>query len=83
MYLKERKQYVRIIRPFEGSCKEIIIRLGLELMLFADNTQLYIAFKQRSDDQPRIEAYIDEIRACMRHNLLVLDDSKTIVIHIT
>ncbi|PIK44444.1 hypothetical protein BSL78_18721 [Apostichopus japonicus] len=52
-------------------------------MLFADDTQLYIAFKRKSDAQSRIEACIDEIRVWMRENLLVLNDSKTEVIHFT
>ncbi|PIK41958.1 putative RNA-directed DNA polymerase from mobile element jockey-like [Apostichopus japonicus] len=68
---------------YTAPLEEIIIRHGLEPMLFADYTQLYIAFKRKGDAQSRIEACIDEIRVWMTENLLVLNDSKTEVIHFT
>ena len=50
-------------------------------MLFADDTQLYITCRHYSEVQSQIEDCVSEIRSWMRSNLLVLNDSKTEVIH--
>ena len=50
-------------------------------MLFADDSQLYITCDHYSDVQLDIEACIDEIKEWMKENLLVLNDSKTELIH--
>ena len=50
-------------------------------MLFADDTQLYITGKNYRDVKVDVESCIAEIREWMHANLLVLNDSKTELIH--
>ena len=49
--------------------------------MFSDDTQLYISCHHYSDVQLNIEKCIDDIRSWMRDNLLILNDSKTEVLH--
>ncbi|KAK6176279.1 hypothetical protein SNE40_014591 [Patella caerulea] len=62
--------------------EDIIIHHGLDTVIFADDTQLYIACNAKTDYSVvcRIEAYVDEIREWMRENLLALNDSKTEIV---
>ena len=67
---------------------DIIRSHGLSFHLYADDTQLYIAFKpgasmSRETAISRIEACIKDIRAWMTNNLLKLNDDKTELIVIT
>jgi hypothetical protein len=66
----------------------IIRRHGLTFHLYADDTQLYFAFKPSSpsskqDTINRIENCVEDIRIWMADNLLKLNDDKTEVIVIT
>ena len=50
-------------------------------MLFADDTQLYITRKNYRDVKVDVESCIAEIKEWTHANLLVLNDSKTELIH--
>ena len=66
----------------------IIRQHGLTFHLYADDTQLYIAFKpsdntSRVDAISRIEACVEDIKIWMRNNFLKLNEDKTELIVIT
>ena len=66
----------------------IIRNHGLTFHLYADDTQLYIAFKpcsstSKSDAIARVEACVEDIRIWMTNNLLKLNDDKTELIVVT
>ena len=66
----------------------IIRNHGLTFHLYADDTQLYIAFKpcsstSKTDAIARVEACVEDIRIWMTNNLLKLNDDKTELIVIT
>ena len=62
--------------------EDIITGHGLSTVIYADDTQLYIACDSRDDNSviPRIEACVDEIRDWMQANLLALNDAKTEIV---
>ena len=62
--------------------EDIIDRHGLSSVMYADDTQLYIACDTPADTSviASIEACVDEIRRWMRSNWLALNDSKTEVV---
>ena len=51
-------------------------------MLFADDTQLYLTCEKAVDSIVNLERCVDDIRLWMMKNRLVLNDSKTEVMHI-
>ena len=66
----------------------IIRKHGLEFHLYADDTQLYIAFKpscptSKSDGIKKLEGCIGDIRKWMSENMLKLNEDKTEVLVIT
>ena len=66
----------------------LIRRHGLTFHLYADDTQLYIAFKpidstSTKDSINKIEACVADIKAWMKLNLLKLNDDKTELLVIT
>ena len=66
----------------------VIRKHGLEFHLYADDTQLYIAFKpscpsSKSDGIKKLEGCIGEIRKWMSENMLKLNEDKTEVLVIT
>ena len=65
---------------YTAPLEDTLVRYGIDFMLFADDTQHYIITKNISIAQPQIELRMNEIR-WMRENPLVLNDSKTEVIH--
>ena len=65
---------------YSGPIGSIAHKHGLEVHLYADDTQLYIFFSIKSDiSSPvqKVEACISEIRSWMRKNKLKLNDDKT------
>ena len=67
---------------------EIARRHGVELHLYADDTQVYMSFSPLSDESTtrtfhRIEACIAEIRTWLKDNKLMLNDEKTDVLVIS
>ena len=63
----------------------IIRKHGLTFHLYADDTQLYLAFKpsdslSKQDTKVKIEKCVEEIRSWMVENLLKLNDDKTEVL---
>ena len=62
--------------------EDILNRHGLHAVIYAGDTQLYIACDSRADPSivARNEACIDEIRRWMRANLLALNDGKTEIV---
>ena len=68
--------------------RRIIQRHGLTYHLYADDTQLYVAFKpsdvtSKCDAITRIEACVADIRIWMNDNFLKLNDDKTELLIIT
>ena len=66
---------------YTAPLEDILVKYGLNFMLFADDTQVYISCKDVDAGRSRIETCIVEIRQWMHNNMLVLNDSKTEVIH--
>ena len=65
---------------YSGPIGSIAHKHGLEVHLYADDTQLYIFFSIKSDlsaPVQKVEACISEIRSWMRKNKLKLNDDKT------
>ena len=67
---------------------QLIRRHGLTFHLYADDTQLYLAFKLSKPSSivnniSRFEKCVDDIRAWMKLNLLKLNDDKTELLVIT
>ena len=67
---------------------QLIRRHGLTFHLYADDTQLYLAFKPSEPSSivnniSRLEKCVDDIRAWMRLNLLKLNDDKMELLVIT
>ena len=62
--------------------KDIITRHGLNSVIFADDTQLYVVCDSRTDYfvETFIEACVDEIRCLMRDNMLALNNGKIEVV---
>ena len=68
---------------YTSPLEEIIQRHDLNCMFYADDTQLYITCDAGSSVSSSLELCIREIREWMKANFLVLNDSKTDVIHFT
>ena len=70
---------------YTAPVEDIIHAHGLSCIIYADDTQLYISMKsaERSVATNKIEQCICDIKAWMTKNYLVLNDSKTEVLHFT
>ena len=66
---------------YSSPLEDIILSHDLGLMLFADDIQLYLECDCAVESAARVENCIDDIRAWMAENRLVLNDNKTEVIH--
>ena len=62
--------------------EDILKKHSIDFMMYADDTQVYITCKKANHSKEVIEACIAEIRDWMLANKLVLNDSKTEVIHV-
>lgn len=66
---------------YTAPISEIADRHGVNLHLYADDTQIYLCFQVREDDLlrelSRLEGCIAEIRSWMILNKLMLNDAKT------
>ena len=69
--------YVRAI-------EDIIKHHGLDAMFYADDTQIYIVLnaKERSTDLQRLEKCAADIKSWSVQNFLILNDSKTEILHV-
>ena len=65
---------------YSSPLEDVILAHGLDLMLFADDSQIYVSCKRAVDCKTRVEACIDDVREWMTENRLVLNDNKTEVI---
>jgi len=65
--------------------EDIIKAHGLECMVYADDSQIYCCFdnKDIAISMSRIESCTRDIRSCMIKNNLMINDSKTEVLHLT
>lgn len=63
--------------------EDIIKYHGLDAMFYADDTQIYIALnaKYRSADLQRLEKCAADIKSWSVENFLILNDSKTEILH--
>ena len=62
---------------YAAPLEDIIESHGLNLMLYADDTQLYLIFNRNEDSVDRIENCIKDNRQWMADNMLALNDNKT------
>ena len=67
---------------YASPLEDIITRHELDLMMFADDTQLYMTCDRAVDSVSKVELCVDDIKSWMISNRLVLNDSKTEVMHI-
>ncbi|XP_070541651.1 uncharacterized protein [Ptychodera flava] len=65
------------IAPLE----DIIAEHGLECMMYADDSQVYVICNTPADVRSCLEHCIGNIRIWMKSNMLILNDDKTEVIH--
>ena len=77
-----------LFTSYTAPLAEIARRHGVELHLYADDTQVYMLFSPLSDESTtrtfqRIEACIAEIRMWLKDNKLMLNDDKTEVLVIS
>ena len=68
-----------LLSPYRTPLGDIITRHGLNSVIFADDTQLYVVSDSRTDYSVKIsiESCMDEIRCWMRDNMLALKDGKS------
>lgn len=64
--------------------EDIIKHHGLDAMFYADDTQIYVTLnpKERSTDLQRLEKCADDIKSWSEENFLVLNESKTEILHV-
>jgi hypothetical protein len=66
---------------YASPIEDIILKHSLDLMLYADDTQIYLSCKNAIQSVISIENCVDDIRKWMFENRLVLNDGKTELIH--
>ncbi|XP_070556586.1 uncharacterized protein [Ptychodera flava] len=65
---------------YTAPLEDIIVQHGLNHMLYADDTQIYVVCNKPDEVQGSIEVCVDDIRAWMKSNMLILNDDKTEVV---
>ena len=70
---------------YTAPMEDIITSHGVNVMLYADDTQMYIVFKpsEREESLEKLKACITDVKIWAMKNKLSLNDSKTEVIHFT
>ena len=70
---------------FSAALGDIIKAHGIDFMTYADDSQLYILLHPRDREFviPRLELCLRDIKAWTADNMLVLNDSKTEIVHIS
>jgi hypothetical protein len=70
---------------YTAPVEDIILAHGLSCVIYADDTQLYITMKShdRSMAIEKIESCIRDVKTWMNQNYLVLNETKTEVLHFT
>ena len=66
---------------YAAPIEDILIKHRIDFMPYADDTQLYITCKSGQVDTAKLETCVEDIREWMLSNKLVLNDSKTEIIH--
>ena len=67
---------------YASPIEDIILQHELDPMLFADDTQVYLTCDEVVNSVSRVELCVDDIRQWMMDNRLVLNESKTEILHI-
>lgn len=74
-----------IFTMYTAPLGDIIASHGLNYMIYADDTQLYMILdrSKRSDDLSRLEKCVTDVKTWAVTNKLMLNDSKTEVVHMS
>ena len=57
------------------------LKYGIDVMLHADDSQLYMVAQKISDVTGQLKACLEEVREWMKSHLFILNDGKTEVVH--
>ena len=69
---------------YAASLEDLVRSFGVETMIYADDTQLYLVLDPCSDGQlQRLQNCVRGVKAWTAENRLLLNDSKTEVLHLT
>ena len=70
---------------YTSPLEDIINARGVNSMIYADDTQLYLTFdpSHRSDNIPRLENCVRDVKAWCTANKLMLNDDKTEIIYLS
>ena len=70
---------------YTAPVEDIILSHGFSTIMYADDTQLYVAMKPQARDQvvTKLELCLQDIRCWMKDNQLVLNDDKMEVLHVS
>ena len=66
---------------YTAPLEDIFVHHGIDCMIYADDTQIYVTCERPEDIRNNIELCVDDVRSWMKSNMLVLNDDKTEVIH--
>lgn len=66
---------------YASPLEDILAKHNMDFQSFADDTQLYLSCKKAVDSSSIIEVCVQDIRQWMIQNKLVLNDSKTEILH--
>ena len=66
---------------YTAPLEDIIFHHGLDNMMYADDTQLYVICNKPDEAKGGVEVCVDDIRGWMNSNMLIMNDDKTEVVH--